>query len=59
MKAEVYSWRVATDLKTTLEREARRRKSIAFLGFGIGHARVVTAAGKCRRPGNSCALEPF
>ena len=26
MKAEVYSWRVSTDLKTTLEREARRRK---------------------------------
>jgi hypothetical protein len=26
MKAEVYSWRISTDLKTTLEREARRRK---------------------------------
>jgi hypothetical protein len=26
MKAEVYSWRVSTDLKTSLEREARRRK---------------------------------
>jgi hypothetical protein len=26
MKAEVYSWRVSTDLKTDLEREARRRK---------------------------------
>ncbi len=26
MKAEVYSWRVSTDLKTGLEREARRRK---------------------------------
>jgi hypothetical protein len=26
MKAEVYSWRVSTDLKATLEREARRRK---------------------------------
>lgn len=26
MKNEVYSWRVATDLKTGLEREARRRK---------------------------------
>jgi hypothetical protein len=25
MKAEVYSWRVSTDLKTGLEREARRR----------------------------------
>jgi hypothetical protein len=26
MKNEVYSWRVSTDLKTGLEREARRRK---------------------------------
>ena len=26
MKSEVYSWRVSTDLKTRLEREARRRK---------------------------------
>lgn len=26
MKTEVYSWRVSTDLKTGLEREARRRK---------------------------------
>ena len=26
MKAEVYSWRLSTDLKTDLEREARRRK---------------------------------
>jgi hypothetical protein len=26
MKTEVYSWRVSTDLKTDLEREARRRK---------------------------------
>ncbi len=26
MKAEVYSWRVSADLKTRLEREARRRK---------------------------------
>jgi hypothetical protein len=25
MKSEVYSWRVSTDLKTDLEREARRR----------------------------------
>jgi hypothetical protein len=27
MKNEVYSWRVSTDLKTGLEREARRRKT--------------------------------
>ena len=27
MKTEVYSWRLAADLKTTLEREARRRKT--------------------------------
>jgi hypothetical protein len=26
MKTEVYSWRVSTDLKTELEREAQRRK---------------------------------
>jgi hypothetical protein len=26
MKSEVYSWRVSTDLKTGLEREAHRRK---------------------------------
>ena len=26
MKREVYSWRVSTDLKTGLEREARRRR---------------------------------
>jgi hypothetical protein len=26
LKTEVYSWRVSTDLKTELEREARRRK---------------------------------
>jgi hypothetical protein len=26
MKTEVYSWRVSMDLKTGLEREARRRK---------------------------------
>jgi hypothetical protein len=26
MKTEVYSWRVSTDLKSGLEREARRRK---------------------------------
>ena len=26
MKTEVYSWRVATDIKTGLEREARRRR---------------------------------
>jgi hypothetical protein len=26
MKTEVYSWRVSTDIKTGLEREARRRK---------------------------------
>lgn len=26
MKTEVYSWRVSTELKTGLEREARRRK---------------------------------
>ena len=26
MKTEVYSWRVSSDLKTGLEREARRRK---------------------------------
>jgi hypothetical protein len=27
MKTEVYSWRVSTDLKSGLEREARRRKT--------------------------------
>src|SRR5260370_38744156 len=27
MKSEVYSWRVSTDLKSTLEREARVRKT--------------------------------
>ena len=27
MKTEVYSWRVSTDIKTELEREARRRKT--------------------------------
>ncbi|MGA3025256.1 MAG: hypothetical protein ABSF98_10825 [Bryobacteraceae bacterium] len=27
MKSEVYSWRVSADLKTGLEREARRRKT--------------------------------
>lgn len=27
MKTEVYSWRVSTDLKTGLEREAQRRKT--------------------------------
>jgi hypothetical protein len=27
MKTEVYSWRLSTDLKTGLEREARRRKT--------------------------------
>lgn len=26
MKAELYSWRVSSDLKTGIEREARRRK---------------------------------
>jgi hypothetical protein len=26
MKTEVYSWRVSTDVKTSLERAARRRK---------------------------------
>jgi hypothetical protein len=26
MKTEVYSWRVSTDIKTGLEREARRQK---------------------------------
>jgi hypothetical protein len=26
MKTEVYSWRVSPDIKTSLEREARRRK---------------------------------
>jgi hypothetical protein len=26
MKTEVYSWRVSADIKTSLEREARRRK---------------------------------
>ena len=26
MKSEVYSWRVSTELKSGLEREARRRK---------------------------------
>ena len=26
MKTEVYSWRVSTDIKTGLERDARRRK---------------------------------
>ncbi len=26
MKTEVYSWRVSTDIKTGLEREARRRR---------------------------------
>jgi hypothetical protein len=26
MKTEVYSWRVSTEIKTNLEREARRRK---------------------------------
>jgi len=26
MKTEVYSWRVSSDVKTNLEREARRRK---------------------------------
>jgi hypothetical protein len=26
MKTEVYSWRVSTEIKTGLEREARRRK---------------------------------
>lgn len=27
MKTEVYSWRLSTELKTTLEQEARRRKT--------------------------------
>lgn len=27
MKTEVYSWRVSTELKTELEREAQRRKT--------------------------------
>ena len=26
MRTEIYSWRVSTELKTALEREARRRK---------------------------------
>jgi hypothetical protein len=26
MKTEVYSWRVSSDIKTSLEREARRRR---------------------------------
>ena len=26
MKTEVYSWRVSSDVKTSLDREARRRK---------------------------------
>ncbi len=47
MKTEVYSWRVSTDLKTGLEREARRRKmSIsAVLDLAAQEWLIKTGAG--------------
>jgi hypothetical protein len=35
MKTEVYSWRVSSDIKTGLEREARRRKISMSAALGL------------------------
>ena len=35
MKTEVYSWRVSSDIKTSLEREARRRKISMSAALGL------------------------
>jgi hypothetical protein len=47
MKTEVYSWRVSTDIKTSLEREARRRKLslAAVLDLAAGEWLKKSASG--------------
>ena len=44
MKTEVYSWRVSTELKTGLEREARRRKISLAAALDIAAHEWLTKA---------------
>ncbi|HWD98530.1 MAG TPA: hypothetical protein VG345_05825 [Bryobacteraceae bacterium] len=46
MKTEVYSWRVSSDIKTALDREARRRKISVSAALDLA-ARLVAE----KRPG--------
>ena len=45
MKTEVYSWRVSTELKTGLEREARRRKTSLSAVLDLAAQEWLTKAG--------------
>jgi hypothetical protein len=45
MKTDVYSWRVARDLKTDLEREARRRKTSISALLGLAAREWLNKSG--------------
>jgi hypothetical protein len=45
MKTEVYSWRVSTELKTGLEREARRRKTSLSAVLDLAAQEWLTRSG--------------
>jgi len=45
MKSEVYSWRVSADLKSDLEREARRRKSSLSAVLDLAAREWLNSAG--------------
>jgi hypothetical protein len=45
MKTEVYSWRVSTELKTGLEREARRRKTSLSAVLDLAAQEWLTKSG--------------
>jgi hypothetical protein len=51
MKTEVYSWRVSSDLKTGLEREARRRKIPVSAVLAIAARDLLDRSGS-EREGN-------
>jgi hypothetical protein len=45
VKSEVYSWRVSAELKTELEREARRRKTSLSAVLDLAAREWLTKAG--------------
>jgi len=51
MKTEVYSWRVSTELKTGLERAARRRKTSLSAVLDLAAQEWLTKSGAANEDG--------
>ncbi len=51
MKTEVYSWRVSTELKTGLERAARRRKTSLSAVLDLAAQEWLTRSGAANEDG--------